>query len=180
MFQCSKNFNRRYLWLDHLPYGLFPRAYSVFYFKIRPILWKKTAVTTWIAWNRLLVATDFPLGRIVGAAVAGCSEISGSFQQSGSTPRRGPSQVGDVITPPLHWSTSGTLFRGWLLPTGLALPTYPGASSLGWTTVVGISLFGGNMDRHSRLCEFHSCSICHGVSRRELFTKSHICRLFLR
>ena len=37
----------------------------------------------------------------------------------------------------------------------------------------------GKVARYSRLYDFHSCALCHEVSRRELFAKSNLCRLYL-
>jgi len=59
-------------------------------------------------------------------------------------------------------------------PVGVASRTNlvnPGTlSTHGRTNVAGNSRFGDEA-RYSELYEFHSCALCHEVSRRELFAK---------
>jgi len=59
----------------------------------------------------------------------------------------------------------------WSQPEGLALPVFRGGFwTHGRANVAGISRLG-EVGRHSELCEFHSCALCHEVSHHWLFTK---------
>ena len=61
----------------------------------------------------------FPLGRVTGATSIGGLGIPDGQQQFQIVllflpvhTKTGPSKVGDAVTPPRLWTTSGSLFRG--------------------------------------------------------------------
>jgi len=82
--------------------------------------------------------------------------------------KMGPSKVGDVIR---HMVLGLTLSR---LPWGVASRTC--LTNLSWGILITesswwSSLLQTKVDQHSGLFQFHHCTLCREVSRRESFKK---------
>jgi len=118
---------------------------------------------------------DFPLGRIGVAAALGGPEIPHDHSNlrwfCWLHAKTRPSKVGDIVTPPGPWTTSGPLSRGCgLYPEGLISPFFPGTFwTHGRTNIAGISQFG-EMASHPGLYGFQTCAFCHEVSHRRLLS----------
>jgi len=106
----------------------------------------------------------FRLGRVTGVTALGGLEyltVNSNFRQfCWLHTKTRPSEVGDEVTPPRLWTTSG------LLSSRACLTSLSWAFWIhGRTHVVVISEFG-EIVLHSGLWEFHICTLCREVSHQ--------------
>jgi len=79
--------------------------------------------------------------------------------------KTGPRKFRDTITPPGPRTTSGLLSHGF---SQQSLPHQSFVEHSGYICRTDVVVFSqlGEVVRHSGLCEFHSCTLCHEVSHQ--------------